>query len=199
MQAFAVLLARHERSLSRERILREASVALAGARDREELYDAILRAVDRLGDGRLPATVVALAPSEGRGGSDAFTVRAANGAWLPGLVGSPIGRAELPGDLVAALAAGRSCPVESPRMIGLELSAPPELDALEGVCLPLAVRGTTRGFLAAFGPAVMRQDEAAALAALAGEAALALAAADAADSAADDRSIERWTTGASRE
>jgi hypothetical protein len=199
MQAFAVMLARHERSLARERILREASVSLADARDREGLYDAILRAVELLGDGRLAAAVIALAPGDERGAAEPFTVRAASGAWLPGLVGLPLAGAELPGELVSALAGGRSFPVESPRLIGLELCAPPELDALEGICLPLAVRGSTRGFLAAFGPAVTREDDAAALAALAGEVALALAAADAADSAADDRSIERWTSGASRE
>jgi hypothetical protein len=199
MQAFAVMLARHERSLSRERILREASVALADARDRESLYDAILRAVERLGGGGLPAAVIALAPGDARGGSDPFTVRAANGAWLPGLVGSPLAAAELPSDLLSALAGAHPWPVESPRLVGLELYAPPELDALEGVCLPLAVRGSTRGFLAAFGPVVTRQEESAALAALAGEAALALAAGDAADSAADDRSIERLTTASSRE
>src|SRR5215208_1759150 len=138
MQAFAVVLARHERSLSRERILREASVALAAARDREALYGAILGAVERLGDARLPAAVLALMPSEGRD----FTVRAATGAWLPGLVGSPLAEAELPGDLVAALGEGRSWAAESPRLVGLELYAPPELDALEGVCLPLSARGS---------------------------------------------------------
>ena len=179
MQAFAVMLARHERSLARERILREASVALAAARDREGLYDAILRAVERVGDGRLPAAVVALVPGE-PDAEAGFTVRAANGAWLPGLVGAPLAQAELPGNLVAALAQGRSSAVESPRLVGLELHAPPELDALQGVCLPLAVRGSTRGFLAVFGPAVARQD-------------------DAADSAADDRSIARLTATASRE
>jgi hypothetical protein len=198
MQTFAVLLARHERSLSRERILREASVALAAARDCDGLYDVILRAVEGLGDGRLPATVVALMPGEPDADAG-FTVRAANGAWLPGLVGAPLADVELPGDLVAALREGRSWAAESPRLVGLELYAPPELDATEGVCLPLSVRGSTRGFLAVFGPAVTRQDEAAALAGLAGDAALALAAADAADSAADDRSIARLTAAASRE
>jgi hypothetical protein len=189
VQAFAAMLARHERSLSRERILREASSALVDARDRAAVYAATLRAVELLGHGRPPAGVIAL----GSSGGDGLVVRAATGPWLPGVVGSSV---TIPSEVTAALDAARACAIESPRQAGLELFAPPDVAALEGVFLPLSVRGSARGFLAAFGPAVAEADEAGALGALAEEAALALAAADGADAAAVDRSIERFTQGA---
>jgi hypothetical protein len=190
-QAFALMLSRHERSLSRERTLRQAGVALAEAPDRAAVYDVILDAVGRLGADQ--AAVMALMPSERGSSARGPTVRAAAGPWLPGLVGTLLPTADLPRDL----AAGRTVSVQSPRLVGLELYAPPELGP--GVCLPLAVRGESRGFLAVFGPGSAGTDHAESLAALAGEAALALAAADAADAAAVDRSLTRLTSAASAE
>ncbi len=78
-------------------------------------------------------------------------------------------------------------------MAGLELFAPPEVTAPGGVCVPMSVRGEPRGLLAAFGAAVGASEEVDARATLAGEAALALAAIDGADAAADDRAIARLT------
>jgi len=185
MHAFASILGRHERALRRERILRDASAALVTARDRAAVHAATMRAVEQLGNGRAPAAALAVARGDG------FDVRAACGAWLPGLVSSRISRADLPNDLAAALSDGRPCGIASPRAAGLELYAPPEVAALAGACVPLSARGELRGFVAAFGPATSDGSEVGALAALAGEAALALAALDAADAAADDRSLQR--------
>ena len=195
VQAFAAMLVRHERSLERERILRDASTGLVDARDRASIYEATMSAVEQLGDGSPPAAVIALFGEDGRD----LTIRAATGPWLPDVVGQPVVAAELAGDLVATLERGRPQRVESPRQAGLELHAPPDLGALAGVCLPLSVHGRLHGFLAAFGPGLDGSGEGGALTALAGEAALALAAADAADSIADDRSIERLTNGSRRE
>jgi hypothetical protein len=188
MQAFAAMLGRHERSLERERILRDASGALVEARDRPAVYAAAMRAVERLGDGRPPAAVLAVLDGDGSGD---LTVRAATGPWLPGIVSSRVPGSELPRDLTDALARGGTAELESPRLAGLELYAPPDVAALGGVCVPLSVRGELRGLLALFGPALSGTEEVDALISVAGEAALALAALDGADAAADDRSIER--------
>lgn len=189
MQAFAAMLGRHERSLERERILSDASGAFVEARDRSAVYAAAMRAVERLGAGRQPAAVLAVLDRDGGGD---LTVRAATGPWLPGIVSSRVRGGELPDDLRAALARGHTSEIESPRLTGLELYAPPDVAALGGVCVPLSVRGELRGLLAVFGPVLLGgTQEVDALATVAGEAALALAALDGADAAADDRSIER--------
>jgi hypothetical protein len=187
MQALAALLGRHERSLRREQILREASAALVDARDRAGVYAAAMEAVDRLGEGRPVAAVLAT-----RSESE-LVIRAATGQWLPGMVSAHVACTELPSEVASGLTRGEVVGLDSPRLAGLELYAPPEVAALSGVGVPLCVRGELRGFLAAFGPAVQDSDELGSLATVAGEAALALAALDGADHAADDRSLERLT------
>jgi hypothetical protein len=187
MQALAALLGRHERSLRREQILRETGAALVDARDRAGVHAAAMEAVDRLGGGR-PVAAVLLTRSQSE-----LAIRAATGPWLPGMVSAHVACAELPGEVVAGLTRGEVVVLDSPRLAGLELYAPPDVAALSGVGVPLVVRGELRGVLAAFGPAVQDADTVGSLATVAGEAALALAALEAADSAADDRSLERLT------
>jgi len=178
MQAFAAMLERHERSLQREAILRDASAGLVAAGERASVYAALLRAVARLGGARPPAAVVATL----RGGE--LVVDAASGPWLPGVVSAHLAAGTLCRDETYAIA--------SPRLAGLELFAPPDLAALAGVCVPLSARGALRGALVVFGDGAGRE-EIGALTALSGEAALALAALDAADGAVADRSIARLT------
>jgi hypothetical protein len=189
MQVLAVVLGRHERSLRRERIVHEASAGLVDARNRAAVYAATMEGVDSLGVRSTIAAVLVLGPNR----ASELVVRAATGPWLPGIVPSRIALEELPSEVIAGLHGGNVVAIDSPRLAGVELYAAPDLSVLGGVAVPLCVHGELRGFLAVFATAEQGSDEIGALATLAGEAALALAAIDAAETAAEDRSLERLT------
>jgi hypothetical protein len=184
MHAFATVLVGQDESLRRERILRRASGAVAAAAGRSAVYAAVLEAVEELAPGR-PSAAVAT-----RRGDD-YVVRAAAGQWLAGMASSRIATADLSREVAGQIERGAACPVDSPRAVGLELFAPADVAAGPGVCVPLVARGDVLGALIVFGPGLSARGQADAIATLAAEAALALAALDHSDGEADDRSLAR--------
>jgi hypothetical protein len=186
MHAFGAVLVEQDESLRRERILRRASAAIAAAPDRPAVHAAVLEAVDHVVPGRATAAVAT------RSG-DGYVVRAATGQWLPGIASARVATADLSREVAEGIRRGAPCAIDSPRAAGLELFAPAEVAAEPGVCVPLVARGDVRGTLTVFGREVASRGQNDAIATLAAEAALALAALDHADAAADDRSIARVT------
>jgi hypothetical protein len=184
MHAFATVLVRHDESVRRERIMRQASAAIAAAASPPAVHHAVLGAVDRLTPGRATAALAT------RAGDD-FVVRAAHGQWLPGIASARVAAADLSRAVGAQLERGAAGRIDSPRAAGLELFAPAEVADEPGVFVPLVARGEVLGTLTVFGRGVADQGQVDAIATLAAEAALALAALAQAGGTDGEWAIER--------
>jgi diguanylate cyclase (GGDEF)-like protein/PAS domain S-box-containing protein len=186
MHGLGEVMTRYHLERTRQRILREASAALVTARDRDAIHRAALRAMEQLAGPSLSAAAVALRAGAG------FTVPAASGDWLPGVAALRVPLAELPPDVVDDVAAGRVHAGATPRTLGLDLFAPPDLAGQAGVIVPLTVRDEARGALALFGPDLADAGLRESLAGLAADVALSLEAADLVEARLTQETEERF-------